>query len=364
MTFYMPTKVYEERGCVETHAAELCALGTKAMLVTGKHSAKANGSQRDVTAAMDACGMPYVVFDDVEENPSVETILKARDLAVEAGADLFVGIGGGSPMDAAKAVALMARNPDRGVDFLLGGDPDATWYPVVCVPTTCGTGSEVTGVSVLTIHEKKTKGSIPFRIFPELALIDGNYLEDAPLSVLRSTAVDALCHLCESYVNATATDYSRMCVLAGLEVWSRNKAFLADPDGARTTEILASLMRASTLAGMAIAQTGTSLPHGLSYGLTYGLGVPHGKACGQFLAGYLNEADPEDAGTVMNAAGFDSPADLHGFIMDLCGGVEVPSDLLDTMLDQLAGNPAKLRNAPFPADREVLRRIAEFRGDR
>ncbi|MBR5754177.1 MAG: iron-containing alcohol dehydrogenase, partial [Clostridia bacterium] len=114
----------------------------------------------------------------------------------------------------------------------------------------------------------------------------------------------------------------------------------------------------------AIAQTGTSLPHGQSYGLTYGLGVPHGKACGQFLAGYLNEADPEDAGTVMNAAGFDSPADLHGFIMDLCGGVEVPSDLLDTMLDQLAGNPAKLRNAPFPADREVLRRIAEFRGDR
>ena len=102
MTFYMPTKVYEESGCVEAHAAELCALGTKAMLVTGKHSAKANGSQRDVTAAMDACGMPYVVFDDVEENPSTETILKARDMAVEAGADLFVGIGGGSPMDAAK----------------------------------------------------------------------------------------------------------------------------------------------------------------------------------------------------------------------------------------------------------------------
>ena len=96
MTFYMPTRVYEEENCVAAHAAELAALGTKAMLVTGRRSAKVNGSQADVAAALDAQDIPYLVFDEIEENPSIETVMKARDVAVREGADFFIGIGGGS----------------------------------------------------------------------------------------------------------------------------------------------------------------------------------------------------------------------------------------------------------------------------
>ena len=360
MTFYMPTRVYEERNCVAAHAAELAALGTKAMLVTGRRSAKANGAEADVAAALEAHHVPFLIFDEIEENPSIETVMKARDVALREGADFFIGIGGGSPMDAAKAISLMAKNPEKDASILFRNDPEAGWYPVAAVPTTCGTGSEVTGVSVLTIHEKKTKSSIAYRIFPELALADPKYLEHAPVKVLHNTAMDALCHLCESYINSGATDYSRMCAVKGLEVWSRSKAFLTGSSAEATVETYADLLRASTFAGMAIAQTGTSLPHGLSYGLTYYLGVPHGQACGQFLAGYLAEADPEETAFVLKTAGFDSLEELNAFFAGSCGVVDVPEDTLEAIAAQLAANPAKLKNAPFAADEKVLRRIAYY----
>lgn len=360
MTYYMPTRVFEESGCVAAHAAELAALGTKAMLVTGRRSAKINGSEADVVAALESRGIAHALFDEVEENPSIETILKARDVAVAEGCDFFIGIGGGSPMDAAKAIALMAKNPDKGVDFLFGGDPAAQWFPVVAVPTTCGTGSEVTGISVLTIHEQKTKGSIPYRIFPDLALLDAKYLKQAPAGVLRNTAMDALCHLSESYINSAANDFSRMCALAGLRVWSRSRAFLEDRDAVPDEETLQNLLRASTLAGMAIAQTGTSLPHGMSYGLTYYMGIAHGRACGQFQAGYLAEADPADADAVVKAAGFESIADLNDFFVKSCGVVDIPEDTREAIIAQLASNEAKRKSAPFPVDADVLRRIATY----
>lgn len=360
MTYYMPTRVYEDENCIALHAAELSALGTKAMLVTGRSSAKQNGSQKDVADALEAHGIPWVLFDEVEENPSIETVMKARDIAVTEGADFFIGIGGGSPMDAAKAISLMTKNHDKDADYLFAGDKTAQWYPVAAVPTTCGTGSEVTGVSVLTIHAKQTKGSISYRIFPELALLDIQYLAHTPLSILRNTAMDALCHLVESYINSAATDYSRMCALQGLHVWSRNRSFLlhADPEETPAPETLENLLRASTLAGMAIAQTATSLPHGLSYGLTYGLGVPHGHACGQFIAGYLREAAEADRETVLEAAGFADLEDLDSFYNTVCGTVDVPEDLLTRMVSQLAANSAKLKSAPFPVDEDVLWRIA------
>ena len=107
MKLYMPTKVYSEKNCVENHSRELAALGTKAMVVTGKHSSRINGSLEDVTGALERERVPYVVFDDIEENPSVETVMRARALGIKEGADFVIGVGGGSPMDASKAIALM-----------------------------------------------------------------------------------------------------------------------------------------------------------------------------------------------------------------------------------------------------------------
>lgn len=360
MHFYMPTKVYQENECVKNHAAELAALGTRAMIVTGRHSAKANGSYDDVAEVLNGAGIPFVLFDGIEENPSMETVMKARDIALAEGCDFFIGIGGGSPMDAAKAISLMAYHKGEDASYLYAAGTDDTAYPIVAVPTTCGTGSEVTAVSVLTIHEKQTKAGIPHKLFPDLSLVDPKYLLAAPVSVLHNTAMDALCHLAESYVNSKATDYSRMCADAGLRAWKRSKSLLKKDRKLETLDEAENLMFASSLAGMSIAHTGTSLPHGLSYGLTYGLGTPHGKACGRFLPGYLSAASVEDRSHVLELAGFHDLAELKEFLAESCGREDIPEDLKDRIVHELAANTERLKVAPFPVDPSVLYQIIDY----
>ena len=116
--YFMPTKVYFGKDCVLKNAEVFKQFGKKAIILTGRSSAKNNGSQADVVKALESSNINYIVFDQIEENPSVSTIEKATAKAVEEKADFVIGIGGGSPMDSAKAVAFLACNPDKPVQFL------------------------------------------------------------------------------------------------------------------------------------------------------------------------------------------------------------------------------------------------------
>lgn len=359
MQFYMPVKVYEEENCVINHKKELAQCGKKALIMTGKHSAKKNGALADVCTALEAEGISWILFDEVEENPSVETVMRARETGWSGQADFVIGIGGGSAMDAAKAAALMMRHGEKDASYLYEKGEDSASLPVVAVPSTCGTGSEVTAVSVLTRRDKGTKGSIPHRIFPALALLDAKYLEAAPKTVLCNTAVDAFAHLAESYINSNATAYSRMCVAAGLQMWKKTRDVLAgnrEPE----KEDYRNLLNASMMAGMAICHTGTSLPHGLSYPLTCELNLPHGVAVGYFLGGYLREADEADSRYVLETAGFSSVDEFERFFDKVCHYGEIPESLLQRTMEDILKNEAKLKNCPYPADEKVLRRIAKI----
>lgn len=357
MVFQMPVLVYEEKNCVKNHAEDLVKFGRKAMIVTGKHSAKANGSFQDVADALDSQNIGYILYDEVEENPSLETVMKARETGVAEQVDFVIGIGGGSPMDAAKAIALMIANPDKEAAFLDEKISSVSCLPVIAVPTTCGTGSEVTGVSVLTRHDRHTKASIAHRIYPKMALIDAGYLASAPMSVLCNTAVDALAHLVESYINTNATDYSRMFVREGLMVWSRSKDVLS---GKRKPQMedYRNMMNASTYAGMAIAHTGTSLPHGLSYYVTYEMGIAHGKACAYFLGGYIREADADMQKDILSMAGFADADALEAYLTEVCSLTPLPQELRQRAAEGIGSNEAKKKNCPYPADAAVLQRIA------
>ena len=362
-SFYMPTRVYAEDEAVRRHAGELASLGRKALIVTGRRSAFENGVYEDIRQALEGKGTGSVLFSETEENPSVETVMKARDFGLSEGVDFVIGAGGGSALDAAKAVALMIRNAGRGPEFLYEKTPGAQALPVAAVPTTCGTGSEVTGVSVLTNTEKGVKKSIPAKIFPELALIDGKYLRTASFSVLACTAFDALTHMIESDLNSSATAMSRMCTAAGLERWALSQSVLRkekQPDD----RDFRNMMLASAMGGMAIAQTATSLPHGLSYPVTVRLGVPHGKACAYFTAGYLSEAPEEIRARLLGAAGFSSIRDFREVFYASCGPLGVSGEALREVLEataeETAANPVKLALAPFPVDRERLWRIAFY----
>ena len=158
MNFYMPVKVYSEENCVLNHAAELAALGTRALIVTGRSSARRCGAFDDVTAALEKYGISWVEFAEVEENPSVETIMRARKVGCKVEADFVIGIGGGSPMDAAKAIALMMQHPDKDWEYMYDKEAETSTVPIAEIPTTAGTGSEVTAVSVLT---SPSNGSSP-----------------------------------------------------------------------------------------------------------------------------------------------------------------------------------------------------------
>lgn len=350
MQLYMPTQVYSESNCVTNHAHQLRSLGTKAMIVTGRSSAAKTGALRDVVQALG--DMPYIHFDQIEENPSVETVMLARELAVAQKVDLFIGIGGGSPMDASKAIAMMAANLEKGAEVLYVAQPLAH-YPVVCVPTTCGTGSEVTPYAILTRHQHQTKKSISHKIFPALALLDPAYLKHMPRSGLISTAVDALSHLLESYLNANTNELNRIYSREGLRMWAVFKDRLLE-DKLEEAD-LARMLHASMAGGMAITHTGTSLPHGMSYPVTYTLGIPHGRAVGMFLGGFVDSyGDPEQAKEAAHLLGFSDTKALRGYLSKLLGTPDVPKDLLETAASKLLEDPSKLKNYPFPITAEQL----------
>ena len=380
------------------NANEIARLGRRALVITGRYSAKRNGSLMELQKVFADTGTEYIIFDQVEENPSVETVMKARDLGISKGADFCVGLGGGSPMDAAKAVSILLYHSDKGADFLyekpgreyVDENGYTLAYPVIAIPTTCGTGSEVTGVSVLTRNDLKTKKSLPHIVFPALALLDPRYLMYAPYKVLRNTAIDAMSHMLESYINTNATLESKELVINGLKLWSRAKDVIigkrrvgytkderpgnvsdyvkrtSDPDRAAADKatdlkILEDMLRASNIAGEAIAITGTSLPHALSYRLTYQAGIAHGPATGIFQPGYLKFADDNTQKKLLGAMGFNDIEDFRrflGFSCDIGGISETDYEIIvENSIKEILADPARIKKVPYTVNREVLESI-------
>lgn len=340
MNFYIPTQIFTETDCVKHHAGLLAGGGTKALLVTGRGSALKTGAYEDVTGALSEHGVDFCVFDRIEENPSVETVAEAAAFGLSQGADFVVGIGGGSPLDAAKAIALMMANPDKDSEILYK-KCELSALPVYAVPTTAGTGSEATPYAILTLHNEKTKRGIAHRIFPAAAFADPKYLAFAPQQVLCNTAVDALGHIAESYFNTKATHYSRMLCEYALGLWR---------DGSPSSRSLA-----STMAGMAISHTGTSIPHGLSYFLTYEHGDAHGKAVGVFLVPYLRHVPAQDEVLhFLNLMGLSSLRELETLLLSMIGTASVAKEEETRYISSLLSNQAKLANCPYAADTAVL----------
>lgn len=353
MHFYIPTNIYVEKNCVQHHAKDVLALGKKALIVTGKHSAKTNGSLDDVLKILQSGNVPYQIFNEVEENPSVETVACAAEMGKAFGADFVIGIGGGSPIDAAKAIALLIANPSE-TETSLYTPKDLKTLPLLAVPTTCGTGTEATPVSVLTNRKGGFKKSIACKIFPTLSLVDGKYLAFAEKELILNTAVDALSHMVESYLNSQSNVYNRMFPEYGLKIWEQNKNALLS-DAPIDEKLYENLMLASTLAGMSIVHTSTALPHGMSYDLTYNLRVPHGKAVGYFLAAYMKACEksvPADVRTILDLLKLKDVAAFAEMVKALIGTYELPRATVECFAQRMCENSSKLKLAPCELSKE------------
>ncbi len=351
---YIPVKLYSEKNAVLTHSGELSALGRKALIITGKNSARKSGVLDDIITALEKEDREYTIFSEVEENPSVETVTKAASFGISEKADFVIGAGGGSPLDAAKSVAFLMKG--HTPEQLYSGSDDLH-LPLALIPTTCGTGSEVTPYSVLTRHEKRTKKSISHKIFADIALVDGKYLAAAPDKIIKSTAMDALSHMIESYINTRADEYSRMFVSHGLELWRKNMIGEKEMDPQQ-------MMDCSAIAGLAITLTSTGIPHGLSYSLTYDNGIPHGMAVGYFLAGFLARSPEELRNNILEKLRLSSPEELDDLYRSFSGDLSVPRETLEEAAARLWENSSKLATAPFDIDYETLRSIVFYHTDR
>ncbi len=357
MFFKIPTTVYFEKDCVSHYQKEIQVLGKKALIVCGQHSAYSNGSFNDVITVLQNQNITYELFDRIEENPSMQTVEEAYKLNKDKNIDFIIAIGGGSAMDAAKAIGVMLYYGFNDSTKLYDRPLGHCSLPIVAIPTTCGTGSEVTAAAVLTNNIIKSKASITYRIYPQIALLDSKYLKTLSVRNIKNTSIDALGHLVESYISSKATKFSDMITSEGLRVWGSNKEILKNPTNLEQ-QAYDNLLLASVYGGMAIAHCGTNIPHGLSYTLTYYEGIPHGKAVGFFLYGLLKYADKQRAEEVVDLLGFNDLEELRNYL-SVTFSLEKPDDyILDKAVEELARNKDKLSYAPYEANKELLRKIA------
>ena len=307
MKFYLPTRIIVGEACVEKNASLLTNVGNKPLIVTGKSSAKACGALDDVIKALGKC--EYVLFDGISQNPTVESCFEGAKLAINCGCDYIIGIGGGSPMDAAKAIAVICANPDIDEATLYSNKWEKSPFKTVTVGTTAGTGSEVTPVAVITDSKGRKKSVKGPLIFPVLSFGDYRYTLGLKENFVASTAVDALCHCVESFFNRTAEESCESFAIRGVELLYPALKKLADGSlEDLTSEDREMLYMGSIYGGLAISVTGTALCHAMGYFLTEDFGLSHGFACAAYFESFINlscEADPLRAQSFFKRASVD-----------------------------------------------------------
>lgn len=333
--YHMPTKIYFGNDCVGKNSGEFARWGKQALIVTGRRSAKASGALEDIQQALSKQGIGWEVFDRIEENPTLAMAEAGAQMARQAKAEMVIGIGGGSPLDAAKAIAALAVN-DMAARGLFDGNFPVRPLPVLAVPITAGTGSEVTQYSILVDDERQTKRSFSHPdIFPKAAFLDARYTNSLPLNVTINTALDALSHSLEGYVSKKANVISDSLALEAMRAFSKTVPGLKSQN--LTGEVREELLYVSMLGGMVIAQTGTTMVHSLGYSLTYFRDIPHGRANGLLLAEYLRFIQPvvpERVDSILGALGLKSVDEAKDLFRDLLGE---PEELTAKEVEEFTG---------------------------
>ena len=276
-TFTGAKKIIFGRGALDGLAGAIGELGgRKPFVVIDRNLAEAGMTER-VEDLLKEAGLKGVIFDGIDGEPPLEIADKGAKLARKGKTDLVVGIGGGSALDAAKAMASLAGTGAKAVDCLGLNRVPGPGLPTIMVPTTAGTGSEVTFTAVFVRKDlnKKEGMNSPF-LYPNIALLDPLLTLSVPPAVTASTGIDALCHAIESFTSITASPMSEMISLEAIRLIGANLRTCvhngADVD-AREALLLGSLY-----AGLGLANAGVTAVHSLSYPLGGRYGIPHGLA--------------------------------------------------------------------------------------
>ena len=266
--------------------------GKKALIVTGRSSAKKSGLYDRVVAKLDAAHIDHVLFDQVDANPLTTTALDGAALAKSESCDMVIAIGGGSIMDCAKGIAFMAVNDGDINDYIFNRKFSDNALPLIVIPTTCGTGSEGNGFGVLTNPETGDKKSLRCNaIVPKVSIVDPAVMGTMPPHVLASVGFDALCHNIEAYTSKTAQPFTDALAHYAVTLLAQYlvplyKHVKATAEGKsavlneiQLTKAWESVTLASTIGGMVINTAGVTLAHGMEHpasglkDITHGVGL-------------------------------------------------------------------------------------------
>jgi alcohol dehydrogenase class IV len=331
--FRAPPIIHFGLGCLKKVGSETARFGKRALLVTDQNIQKA-GYVAQAMEQIKASGVEPAVFDQVNTEPTDKIVEEGLRAYKDNKCDLVVGLGGGSPMDAAKAIAVMATNPNKISEFMGLNKVAKPGAPIIAVPTTAGTGSEVTRFTIITDTARDVKMLIVSDyVMPQAAIVDPLLTPTMPSWVAASTAVDALTHAIESYISRKAQPLTEILALEAIRLLG---AYLrrawANPED---LEAKHNTMLGATVAGMAFSNSSVAMVHGMSRPIGACFHVPHGLSNAILLPlvmEFSSVAAPERFARIAEAMGVDAkrlpPMDAAQAaataVRRLCDDVRIP----------------------------------------
>ncbi len=235
------------------------------------------GLDKFLTAPLNEKSIDHVIYDEIDPEPGLRLADRGTEIAREQGCDLVIGAGGGSAMDVAKAIAILLTNGGKAVDYLGLGKIGKPGVPKIMIPTSAGTGAEVTFTAVFLNEETGSKGGMNGDpLYPEAAILDPSLTVSLPPPVTAATGIDALTHALEAYTSIQAHPISEIYSLKAIELINTHLP-RAYADG-RNLEARSNMLLASLLAGKALAMAGVGLVHAMAYPLGGMFGIGHGLA--------------------------------------------------------------------------------------
>lgn len=285
--FVIPNHTVVGTNVLGEAAPLLKKMGNKAFIVTGRHVAVSD-MMKQLTALLDENGIGCVIFDGITGEPTDTMIENGVEMLKSSGCDFIIGIGGGSPLDSAKAIAAMAVNEGSIADYN-GKEITGEILPLAAIPTTAGTGSEATKFTVITDSEKGIKMLLKCDVLvPKLAIVDSSFTVGAPKSVTSATGLDALTHAVEAYTSRKAFSMTdTLAVSAVKRIMKYLPIAYKEPDNSLARE---QMSIAALEAGICINNSSVTIVHGMSRPIGALFHVPHGMSNAMLLKECLSFA--------------------------------------------------------------------------
>lgn len=276
-TYEMPTRIIYGIGSVTMIGDEVAGFGVKKILITTDKGVKNAGVLDPVIKSLEKAGIEYIIYDKVRADSGVDIVSEATELAKKNGCELIMGIGGGSSMDTAKAVAVMVNNPGSILDYAGLDKMKNKPLPIVAIPTTAGTGSEVTVWAVISDKENNIKTGIgSMMMMPDVAICDPGLTISLPPNVTAATGMDALTHAIESYVNTATQPISEAMAEKSIKLIADNlRLAVANGENIKARD---GMLMGSLIAALAFNETRLGIAHAWSSPLGAYYPVSHGVA--------------------------------------------------------------------------------------